>query len=61
MIARYEKVLLTRITYHFRKLIRTSLFSYLNKPDRATLRPDCVFACIDHVTYMERQMDKKAG
>ena len=29
-----------------------------NKPDRATMRPDCVSACIDHVTYMERQMDR---
>ena len=24
-----------------------------NKPDRATMRPGCVSACIDHVTYME--------
>ena len=30
-----------------------------NKPDRAKMRPDCVFACIDHVTYMERQMDEQ--
>ena len=22
-----------------------------NKPDRAKMRPDCVSACIDHVTY----------
>ena len=32
-----------------------------NKPNWATMRPDCVFACIDfgdkHLTYMERQMD----
>ena len=34
---------------------------YENKPDRATMRPDCVFTCIDHVTYMDRQMDKQAG
>ena len=32
-----------------------------NKPDRATMRPGCVFACIDHVTYMERQMDEQTG
>ena len=32
-----------------------------NKPDRATMRPGCVSACIDHVTYMERQMDKQTG
>ena len=25
------------------------------------MRPDCVSACIDHVTYMERQMDKQTG
>ena len=29
-----------------------------NKPDRATMRLDCVSACIGHVTYMERQMDE---
>ena len=33
----------------------------LNKPDRATMRPGCVSACIDHVTYMERQMDEQTG
>jgi len=32
-----------------------------NKPDRATMRPGCVSACIDHVTYMERQMDEQTG
>ena len=32
-----------------------------NKPDRATTRPDCVFAFIDHVTNMERQMDEQTG
>ena len=30
-----------------------------NKPDRATMRPECVSACIDHVPYMERQMDEQ--
>ena len=30
-----------------------------NKPDRATMRPDCVSASIEHVTYMERQMDEQ--
>ena len=30
-----------------------------NKPDRATMRPGCVSACIDDVTYMERQMDEQ--
>ena len=29
-----------------------------NKPDWATMRPGCVSACIEHVTYMERQTDK---
>ena len=33
----------------------------INKPDRATMRPDCVSACIDHVTYMERQMDEQTS
>ena len=33
----------------------------INKPDRATMRPDYVSACIDHVTYIERQMDKQTG
>ena len=28
-----------------------------NKPDRATMRPGCVSACIDHVTYMYGQTD----
>ena len=32
------------------------------KPDRGTMRPGCVSACIEfgakHVTYMERQMDE---
>ena len=32
-----------------------------NKPDWATMRPGCVSACIDHVTYMERQMDEQMG
>ena len=32
-----------------------------NKPDRAKMRPDCVSACIDHVTYTERQMDEQTG
>ena len=25
-----------------------------NKPDRTTMRPGCVSACIDHVTYVWR-------
>ena len=32
-----------------------------NKPDRATMRPDCVSACIDHVTYIERPRDEQMG
>ena len=40
-----------------------SLSEYSNKPDRATMRPDCVSACIDfgdkHVTYLEGQMDEQ--
>ena len=31
--------------------------AWKNKPDRATMRPDCDSVCIEHVTYMERQMD----
>ena len=30
----------------------------MNEPDRATMRPGRVFACIDYVTYMESQMDE---
>ena len=30
-----------------------------NKPDRATMRPDCLSVCIEHMTYMERQIDKQ--
>ena len=33
----------------------------INKPTRANMRPDCVFACIDHVTYMEKPMDEQTG
>ena len=29
-----------------------------NKPDRATMRPDCVFLWFEHITYIERQMDE---
>ena len=32
--------------------------NYIKKPDRATMRPDCVSACIEHVTWIERQMDE---
>ena len=28
-----------------------------NKPDRAKMRPGCVSACIDQVTYMYGQTD----
>ena len=35
------------------------MMNVTNKPDRATIRLDCVSACIAHVTYMERQMDKQ--
>ena len=35
----------------------------INKPDWATMRPNCVSACIDfgakNVTYMEIQMDRQ--
>ena len=56
---------------HFQKLKKVYFFSILflsltlNKPDRATMRPGCVSACIDHATYvilcMERQMDEQTG
>ena len=29
-----------------------------NKPDRTTMRPGCVYACIEDATYMERQMKR---
>ena len=36
---------------------------FLNKPDRATMRPDCVSVCADygdkHVTYMEGHMNEQ--
>ena len=32
-----------------------------NKLDRATMRPDCVSPCTDHVICMERHMDKQTG
>ena len=31
--------------------LRVMTVSSLNKPDRATMRPGRVSACIDHVTY----------
>ena len=33
----------------------------VTKPDRGKMRPDCVSACIDHVTYLERQMEEQTG
>ena len=27
------------------------------KPNQATMRPGCVSTCIEHVEYIERQMD----
>ena len=33
----------------------------MNEPDRATMHPGRVSPCIDHVTYMGRQMDKQMG
>ena len=30
-----------------------------NKPELATMRPDCVSAYIDHVIHMDWQMDKQ--
>merc|ERR1711911_253375 len=38
-----------------------NMYAHYNKPDRATMRPGRVSACIDHVTYMERQMDEHVG
>ena len=32
-----------------------------NKPDRATMHTGRVSVCIDHVTYMESQMDEQTG
>ena len=42
-------------------LVYSRVHATKNKPDRATMRPDCVSTCIDHVTYMERQMDEQTG
>ena len=60
-----EITLIFFITFFFLRLI-VLIFTYdykgkdlSNKPDRAKMRPDCVSACIDHVTYMERQMDRQ--
>ena len=44
-----------------RKKSREERKNERNKPDRAKMRPDCVSACIDHVTYTERQMDEQTG
>ena len=33
----------------------------INKPDQATMHPDCVAAFIDHVTYKERQIDEQSS
>ena len=40
---------------------KTFFPSKRNKPNRATMRPDCDFACIDHVTCIERQIDNQMG
>merc|ERR1712074_430225 len=49
----------SRLLRNALKLFLVNLFK--NKPDRATMRPGRVCACIDHVTYMGRQMDKQTG
>ena len=42
------------------RAVRKKMMSLLkNKPELATMRPDCVSACIDHVTYIDRQMVKQ--
>ena len=33
--------------------------SMVNKPELATMRPDYVSACIDHVTYMDGKTDRR--
>ena len=49
-----KKILLTFINLGLGKVKL-----HVDKADRATMRPECVSACIDYVTYMERQMDKQ--
>ena len=39
-------------------LLWNGILSRKNKPDRAKMRPGRVSVCIDHVTYVERQMDE---
>ena len=40
--------------YKFTKLKMSKIANFnMNKPDRAKMRPDCVSACIDHVTCKE--------
>ena len=35
------------------KDVKKKMKTKTNKPDRATMRPYCFSACIEHVTYME--------
>ena len=44
---------------YFVCILGKKIFHSENKPDRATMRPGRVSACIDHVTYMERLMDEQ--
>ena len=46
---------------YFTQLLFTESTDTIIKHDWATMRPGCVSACIDHVTYMERQMDEQMG
>ena len=57
----YEKEIVQHLTYLNRddSSLTRERNNPDNKPDRATMRPGRVSACIDHVTYMERQMDKQ--
>ena len=66
MLRELARILLGPIKAHHIFLIFSNSFCWMNfimiiimsknesnKPDRATMRPGCVFACIDHVIYME--------
>ena len=43
--------------HHYHKYWKGDVISKA-RPGNETMRPDCVSACIEHVTYMERKMDE---
>ena len=53
------RMMVTKNSNSVKKIPQTA--STMNKPNWATMRPGRVSACIDHVTYMERQIDEQTG